>query len=554
MSIQKVPYTLDIDLLGVIEGISYIDTSPSLPNSNRPYPSNNEPKVLCHYFGGIPYALPPIGPYRFKRPRAIPPCYRYGTHANAGRFTGICGICPQPTIEFEGWEEDVLQLNIWLPTGEPPKGGWPVLFFIHGGFLQWGTPNNVNPTALLGETSINAIIVTPAYRLNLFGFLAGLELAAENPTAPDLNVGFWDQRLALEWVYKKISYFGGNANNITIAGYSAGSHSVFHQLAYDLYQPSGKQIVRRAIMWSNGPGVQPHSLQERQKQFDELLSKLNISPSLSASEKMTTLRAASTKDLVAANDAMMLHEFRATTDDSFVSSRLFDNIANGDFARRMMARNVQLLIGECRDEHYVYGAWRPPKSRTYEGCFNRLVGDYPQQAVKVLMQLYSPNGQLPAGCKDWDEAFGRIYADCQVHNMERGFLNELDRHGAGRLVKRYRVEWRAGCADMLYPPEWGVCHGSDMLIWFFGNGKGIGLSLSEKNIVKDFVLDAVNGYLNDQDITKEWATKNVREVRRLKPDGAVEIWQDEMWDKGLQQWTELRNGGCLGTTDNKARL
>ena len=88
-----------------------------------------------------------------------------------------------------------------------------------GGFLQFG---NANGRDLLSETPFDAIVVGPAYRVNLFGFLASEEVVAESPNAPDLNVGFWDQRLALEWTYKNISYFGGDPGSITVAGYSAG--------------------------------------------------------------------------------------------------------------------------------------------------------------------------------------------------------------------------------------------------------------------------------------------------------------------------------------------
>lgn len=82
----------------------------------------------------------------------------------------------------------------------------------------------MDPSALLSETDCKCILVMPAYRLNVFGFLASRELLqASGHEAYAGNLGFWDQRLALEWTYKNISCFGGDASNITVGGYSAGS-------------------------------------------------------------------------------------------------------------------------------------------------------------------------------------------------------------------------------------------------------------------------------------------------------------------------------------------
>ena len=120
--------------------------------------------------------------------------------------------------------------------------------------MQWGSPND-GPEAiasLLGETAFEAIIVMPAYRLNLFGFLASKELQAEAESSGDIagNMGFWDQRFALEWTAENVGYFGGDAGNITVGGYSAGAHSAFHQLAHELYfVPNEKAVIKRTIMW-----------------------------------------------------------------------------------------------------------------------------------------------------------------------------------------------------------------------------------------------------------------------------------------------------------------
>lgn len=125
-------------------------------------------------------------------------------------------------------EEDCLQLNIWLPSGPAPPEGFPVLFYIHGGFLQAGTPNTIDCKELLGSAGLRCIVVCPAYRLGVLGFLASKELREENESTDFAagNWGFWDQRLALEWTYKNASYLGGNASSITVGGYSAGKSGV----------------------------------------------------------------------------------------------------------------------------------------------------------------------------------------------------------------------------------------------------------------------------------------------------------------------------------------
>ena len=115
MSTNTEPYLKNLQYRGHIEGATIKDALSD--------------KSLCYYFGGLPYALPPIGPYRWQRPRSLPPCYSYGTRANPGRFNGDVGVCPQPAKpeDIAKQEENCLQCNIWVPVGEPPQDG---IFFI----------------------------------------------------------------------------------------------------------------------------------------------------------------------------------------------------------------------------------------------------------------------------------------------------------------------------------------------------------------------------------------------------------------------------------------
>ena len=542
------PYRFDAGPLGHIEGLTVSQHSEA--DSSKP---------SCHYFGGLPYALPPVGQYRFRKARPLPEHYRYGTKANPGRFSQKTAVCPQPSWRGAGentlWDEDCLQLNIYIPSGEVPKDGWPVFFYIHGGFLQWGSANE-EPTAiapLLSETAFRAIIVMPAYRLNAFGFLTSRELQAEAQKNGESvgNMGFWDQRLALEWTWTNIAHFGGNACNITVGGYSAGAHGAFQQLAHELYfVPDEKAIIRRVTMWSNSPGVQPKTISAHQKQFDELLEALKIPRSLPAAGKLQRLRSLPPQDIVSVQDKMTISEFRALTDNRFVPKDLLKNINSGDFAHRMKARGIKLMNGECRDEHNSYQSWRTP-APSFDAVYTRLCADYPEPVVAKLMDHYcGKHHSLPPGVRDWQNLFGHLYANMQVHCLERGFHDALVKGGLqpGTDLLRYRFDWRAQCVQL--PPEWGVTHATDMAIWFWGQGRT--LTDEEKEILRPWNNAFAAFVRGDDDV--EWGTATVKEMRRLDADGTTSVWQDDKWEEGIEVWrllTEDTDTSLLGWVRSK---
>lgn len=520
----------DIGPLGYIEGLR-------LSHQGRP---------VLDYFGGLPYALPSIGPFRFRKSRPLAPCYRYGHKGGPGRFTGRTGVCPQPASKkSELWDEDCSQLNIYVPAGQPPPSGWPVLFYIHGGFLQFGSANETPEAiaALLSETAFSCIIVSPAYRLNAFGFIASNELAAEAKklNEPVGNYGFWDQRLALEWTWKNVSLFGGDHSRITVAGYSAGAHSAFQQLAHELYFVSdAKAIIKGVVMWSNSTGVQPKTLDEHQKQFDELLQALDIPLTLSADEKLARLRKISATNIVKVLDKLKISEFRALSDGRFVSHQSMVHINNGDFARRLKARGIRLMIGENRDEHNLYRTWRTPQD-SYDDVLRRLSADYPEMVAKKVMQHYCNNTRkLPAGIKDWRALFGYIYADMQVHGLQRGFQNALFKHGLvpGKDIFRYRFNRRMKCMDKIFPPEWGVTHATDLAIWFWGLDYGDGLTEDEKAMLETW-NEGFAAFVKGEDV--DWGTSTTTHMRRLTAEGPTDTWEDDQWQKGLALWNVVNS-------------
>ncbi|KAL4808978.1 Alpha/Beta hydrolase protein [Aspergillus unguis] len=514
---------------------------------------------LCRYFGGLRYALPP--PTRWRKAQKLPQTYSYGTIERPFPCPGATNSCPQALFSSppstEAADEDCFQCNVWVPLGEPPATGWPVLFFIHGGFLQFGTPNSFSAAALLGETDLNAIVVMPAYRLNVIGFLYSSELEQDAASVGETvgNHGFWDQRMALEWTKENIGLFGGNSSEITLAGYSAGAYSACYQLTYDLYLPDSQALVKRACIWSNSFTVQPKSPSIAQTQFNQLLSALNIPISLSSQEKLTRLRAIPSTTLIPAAASIDFHEFRPTTDNNFIPNNLFHSLDNGTLASTLIARNIHIITGECRDEHFLYGTYRRPAQNTMGSLRTRLIADYPRPIVDALMPIYYPNGALPPNCQDWNsDAFGRIYADMQIHRMQRGFIYALTNPVPGtadpsigqqveKQIHRYRMEYRLKCADHSAPPEWGVTHATDQYIWFWGNGDIV--LPEEKPIIRNAVIGPFIKFMHgEQDIG--WGTSSCREMRTLKPDGSVQIWRDELWDEAVETWRALRQVAEFG--------
>lgn len=236
-----------------------------------------------HTFKGIPYAAPPIGENRWKAPMRLAlwkgkkVCRAYGPNAMQDKPAPFRGY----TVEFlppvEPISEDCLYLNVWTnSTSKTAKKG--VLVWIHGGaFMGGGSAVPVYDGEALAQKGI--VFVSINYRVNAFGFLAHSELSAESPTKTSGNYGLLDQISALRWVKENIQNFGGDPNNITIAGQSAGSMSVnclvSSPLAKGLFQ---KAIAESGACFTSGnPLVKTPSMQQEEQEGANFLKKCGVS-------------------------------------------------------------------------------------------------------------------------------------------------------------------------------------------------------------------------------------------------------------------------------------
>ncbi|XP_063826869.1 juvenile hormone esterase-like isoform X2 [Ostrinia nubilalis] len=192
--------------------------------------------VKTYYsFKGIPYAAPPVGNLRFKAPQ--PPIPWDGVR-DAKKFGDICYQFNYLTQTRENGSEDCLYLNVYSPNLKPAQR-LPVMIWIHGGGFCCGSGNDdvYGPDYLIEN---GVILVTLNYRLEVLGFLC-----LDTEDVPG-NAGIKDQVAAMRWVRKNISNFGGDPENITIFGQSAGAACV----TYHCVSPMTKGLFKRAIAQS----------------------------------------------------------------------------------------------------------------------------------------------------------------------------------------------------------------------------------------------------------------------------------------------------------------
>jgi para-nitrobenzyl esterase len=174
-------------------------------------------------FLGLPYAAPPTGPLRWQPPQ---PATDWNGVRDATQFAPSC---PQPQTRGVPPEmsEDCLYLNVYTPSLSHHHGRpRPVLVWIHGGGFVLDGARDYDPTMLAAE---GTVVVTINYRLGALGFLSHPALASR-PGGPSGNYGLMDQQAALRWVQRNIAEFGGDPDNVTIAGESAGGLSVLAHL------------------------------------------------------------------------------------------------------------------------------------------------------------------------------------------------------------------------------------------------------------------------------------------------------------------------------------
>ena len=308
-------------------------------------------------YKGIPFAEPPIGDLRFQPPVAKEP---WDGVLEATKY-GSCSF--QGSTQLEKWfgklepeSEDCLTLNIWTPAADDVKR--PVMFWIHGGaFIMGGGTHEFYDGQALAKRG-NVVIVTINYRLGALGFLY----------IPDktINAGMLDQALALNWVHENIKKFGGDPENITIFGESAGGYSVLTLPV----MPQVKGQIRRVIAQS-APAIDPELSERSTKGF---MRKLKVKKG-----DIESLLQASPEEIINAQNEYMgsdpnnLLAFRPLVDGDTIPKHPLKAFRDGDL------KDIDFMIGTNLDEAKLF---------TYpDSGFNEMVKTGGENAVLGLLAM-----------------------------------------------------------------------------------------------------------------------------------------------------------------------
>jgi para-nitrobenzyl esterase len=400
-------------------------------------------------FRGIPYAAPPIGSLRWRPPR--PPADWSGVRD----ATEFAASCPQaapfnPFFPPGSLDEDCLYLNVSTPTLHRGAGK-PVLLWIHGGGLTQDAARNYDGAAL---AAAGVVVVTLNYRLGALGFLAHPALASR-PGGPSGNYGLMDQRAALRWVQANIAGFGGNPDNVTIAGQSAGGLSVLAQLV----APASRGLFQRAMVQSGAFALTQLPLAAAES-FGQSFAAAAGCPDQTAA----CLRSLSVYDLVGHFPGAAIP---GVVDGRFLKTSIGTALAKGQFA------HVPVLNGMNHDEERIFldGLRFIVSGGTFVGPLPEVTSDNYQQLIASALGVSDvrsaeiaaeyPLGAYPSPSGAFSALVGDANFACSAFQLDQW---------VSKRAKTYAYEFDDDAAPQRFAPPGAVApiatHSSELQYLF----------------------------------------------------------------------------------------
>ncbi len=348
-------------------------------------------------FKGIPFAAPPVGELRWRAPQPVEgwegvrACTDFGPSPMQGPPRAFMYWSEEFLIPSEPISEDCLYLNVWSGANESDEKR-PVLVYIYGGgFRSGGTGCPIYDGEAMAQKGV--VFVSLNYRVGVFGFLAHPELSEEADYGTSGNYALLDMVAGLKWVQENIAAFGGDPDNVTIAGQSAGAFAVSYLTA----TPLAKGLFHRAIAQSGGSFVNASlrpgtSLEEAEQRGEEFAIK-----SLGC-ESLEALRAKPALEILQAQGAPA-----SPLIDGYVLPHSNAQIyQNGDQS------DVPLLIGWNADDNVMFGT---QSVEEFRGSMEEQFGEKADQMLQYYpldTEEQALNSQYAFGR---DAAFGvQVYA------------------------------------------------------------------------------------------------------------------------------------------------
>jgi para-nitrobenzyl esterase len=367
-------------------------------------------KEDVHLFYGIPYAQAPVGDLRWKAPRPLT------SNWPVARAAVTAGPqCFQYMLYMQRGVEDCLYLNVATPDVTPAKPK-PVMVWFHGGGFIGGDGLQGSPLQRLAKRG-DVVVVSMNYRVGALGFMAhpALSVEAQNKfeTYSSGNYGLMDQQTALHWVHDNIKAFGGDPDNVTIFGESAGGMSVCAHLA----SPLSAGLFKQAIIESGPCMYQNPSLHAAEKQGELLAIRLGCE---ARGDLLACMRSKKPEDVLNAlpNDPAFVFsegEFGVwgpIVDGRVLTDSIIHNFESGHFNR------VPVINGNNGDEGSLMVMFsheyrfKPLQASDYEKRIRYLIGDNADVLSKLtsrypLEKFADPGAALA-------ELFGDGYMACNV--------------------------------------------------------------------------------------------------------------------------------------------
>ncbi|WP_124710238.1 carboxylesterase/lipase family protein [Gordonia insulae] len=416
---------------------------------------------------GIPFAAPPVAGLRFRDPQPVHPwpgvrdCTRFGKAAiQEKRFTAVAPGRYQPM------GEDCLTLNVFAPdrVATAPR---PVMVFIHGGAYILGTAATPLYEGSLLARSQDVIVVTVQYRFGPFGYL-DFGAYSDDDRPFDSNLGLKDQVAALQWVQRNIAAFGGDPDNVTVFGESAGGSAVMSLLS----APAAKGLFARAIAESPAPEL-VISRDAARIYADEFLRLLRdpqrrstaVDPAaepIAPDEARALLARASAQDILRTGNKLMKFAQHAEVGDPIP----FGPVIDGDYlpgsplemAASGTTLPVPLIIGSNHDEGQL---------------FSRLWNVLPD-AEKALVRVNDEQDrkEIAALYDGGDSDLVQLSADAVFWAPMVAFA---EAHGAVAPTYVYRYDFRT---RLLAATGLGATHATEMFAVFGAYRTAIGAGLA----------------------------------------------------------------------------